>query len=82
MNMCVFTTFYAYIAPTSPDGESYIKLQVIDVDGVLMDRSQVSQVDEIGPGQRLSVLVDPTGYATAQPNPNTYRMMITVNPYE
>jgi hypothetical protein len=70
------------MAPTNANFISDIKLQVIEADGVLMDGSKTVQVVEIGPGQRFSVLVDPTGWATSQAKPNVYRMVITVNPYE
>lgn len=47
-----------------------------------MDGSKTVQVVEVAPGQRLSVLVDPDDYAIGLPKANTYRMVITVNPYE
>ncbi|CAI6335372.1 unnamed protein product [Periconia digitata] len=82
INMSAFTTFYVYMAPTQSSGISSMKLKVIEADGVLMDGNQVSQVVEIAPGQRLSVLVDPENWAIGEAQPNKYRMVITVNPYE
>jgi hypothetical protein len=75
-------TFFAYMAPTDTEGRSDIKLQVIEADEVHTDGTKIVELVEAGPRQRLSVLVDPTGWAAAQPDPNVYRMMITVNPYE
>ena len=70
------------MAPINSNLQSDIKLQVIEADGVLMNGQNSYKVVEVAPGQRLSVLVDPTGYAISQANPNTYKLMVTINPYE
>lgn len=78
--MSAFTTFFAYMAPLDPDGKSDIKLQVVEVDSVLTNGKGSYQAVEVTPGQRLSVLVDPEGFAAA--NPQTYKIFVTINPYE